>query len=135
MEASRILCFLAAAALFAGCKSSALESSEGRVSERWRVRVDTLLERDTVVRSDSVLVENRGDTVYVTRTRWRERVSVRYRAGGDTVVVRDTVRSVKREVVKDGGAKLRDGLLWACGGGLAALGIAGAAVLGDKLKK
>lgn len=124
------LCFLAAATA-AGCKTSRVAESGVEVSrERTAGRAaDTVRAGDTLTvmeyARDSVVVERRGDTVYVDR--WHERRTAgerrtareRVSVAGDTVARTDTV--VRTVVEKASGKK----------GGLpgAAAWIAGTALL------
>jgi len=85
---------------------------------RVQVRTDTVrllqLRHDTIRERDSVAMVQRGDTVFLSRTLWRERVHERR----DTVYVarRDTVRvtlrepvAVPRELTRWQGIKLKAG--------------------------
>lgn len=81
------ICIVAFASLFSSCsprvvqvpveirtESASLDSIRASVS-----RTDTVIKSDTVC----IVVSEAGDTVRLTQTRWRERVSVRH----DTVAV------------------------------------------------
>ena len=58
----------------------------------YKTRVDTVQHRDSVYFRDSVYMAARGDTVYLTKTHWRERFRNIYHVKADTVMQRDSVR-------------------------------------------
>lgn len=58
----------------------------------YKTRVDTVQYRDSIYFRDSVYVAAKGDTVYLTKTHWRERFRNIYHVKADTVMQRDSVR-------------------------------------------
>lgn len=54
--------------------------------------VDTVQRWDSVYFRDSVFMAANGDTVYLTKTHWRERFRNIYHVKSDTVMQRDSVR-------------------------------------------
>lgn len=58
----------------------------------YKTRVDTVQRWDSVYFRDSVYVAAKGDTVYLTKTHWRERFRNVYHVKVDTVMQRDSVR-------------------------------------------
>ena len=59
---------------------------------RYKTRVDTVQRWDSVYFRDSVYIATKGDTVYLTKTHWRERFRNIYHVKADTVMQRDSVR-------------------------------------------
>ena len=58
----------------------------------YKTRVDTVHRWDSVYFRDSVFIAAKGDTVYLTKTHWRERFKNVYHIKADTVMQRDSVR-------------------------------------------
>lgn len=58
----------------------------------YKTRVDTVQRWDSVYFRDSVYMAAKGDTVYLTKTHWRERFRNIYHVKADTVMQRDSVR-------------------------------------------
>lgn len=58
----------------------------------YKTRVDTVQRWDSVYFRDSVFIAAKGDTVYLTKTHWRERFRNVYHVKVDTVMQRDSVR-------------------------------------------
>lgn len=58
----------------------------------YKTRLDTVQRWDSVYFRDSVLIATKGDTVYLTKTHWRERFRNIYHVKADTVMQRDSVR-------------------------------------------
>lgn len=58
----------------------------------YKTRVDTVQQWDSVYFRDSVFIAAKGDTVYLTKTHWRERFRNIYHVKADTVMQRDSVR-------------------------------------------
>ena len=58
----------------------------------YKTRVDTVQRWDSVYFRDSVYIATKGDTVYLTKTHWRERFRNIYHVKADTVMQRDSVR-------------------------------------------
>ena len=56
-----------------------------------KTRVDTVQRWDSVYFRDSVFIAAKGDTVYLTKTHWRERFRNIYHVKADTVMQRDSV--------------------------------------------
>lgn len=65
----------------------------------YKTRVDTMQRWDSVYFCDSVYIAAKGDTVYLTKTHWRERFRNIYHAKTDTIMQRDSIR-VPYPVVK-----------------------------------
>ena len=65
----------------------------------YKTRVDTVQRWDSVYFRDSVYMAAKGDTVYLTKTHWRERYRNVYHTKTDTIVQRDSIR-VPYPVVK-----------------------------------
>lgn len=57
----------------------------------YKTRVDTVQRWDSVYFRDSVFIAAKGDTVYLTKTHWRERFRNVYRVKADTVMQRDSI--------------------------------------------
>ncbi|PMC10740.1 hypothetical protein CJ232_04370 [Hoylesella timonensis] len=58
----------------------------------YKTRVDTVQLCDSIYFRDSVFIAAKGDTVYLTKTHWRERFRNVYHVKVDTVMQRDSVR-------------------------------------------
>ena len=58
----------------------------------YKTRADTVQRWDSVYFRDSVTMAAKGDTVYLTKTRWRERFRNVYHVKVDTIMQRDSVR-------------------------------------------
>lgn len=58
----------------------------------YKTRVDTVQHRDSVYFRDSVYIAAKGDTVYLTKTHWREQFRNIYHVKTDTIMQRDSVR-------------------------------------------
>lgn len=56
------------------------------------MRVDTVQRWDSVYFRDSVYIAVKGDTVYLTKTHWRERFRNVYHTKTDTIMQRDSIR-------------------------------------------
>lgn len=57
----------------------------------YKTRVDTVQRWDSVYFRDSVYIAVKGDTVYLTKTHWRERFRNVYHIKADTVMQRDSI--------------------------------------------
>lgn len=57
----------------------------------YKTRVDTVQLRDSVYFRDSVFIAAKGDTVYLTKTHWRERFRNVYHVKVDTIMQRDSI--------------------------------------------
>lgn len=57
----------------------------------YKTRVDTVQRWDSVYFRDSVYIATKGDTVYMTKTHWRERFRNVYHTKTDTVLQRDSI--------------------------------------------
>lgn len=57
----------------------------------YKTRVDTVQRWDSVYFRDSVFIAAKGDTVYLTKTHWRERFRNVYHVKVDTVMQRDSI--------------------------------------------
>ena len=58
----------------------------------YKMRVDTVQRWDSVYFRDSVYIAVKGDTVYLTKTHWRERFRNVYHIKADTVMQLDSIR-------------------------------------------
>ena len=58
----------------------------------YKTRVDTVQRWDSVYFRDSVYIAAKGDTVYLTKTHWRERFRNVYHVKVDTVMQLDSIR-------------------------------------------
>ena len=58
----------------------------------YKTRVDTLQRWDSIYFRDSVFIAAKGDTVYLTKTHWRERLRNIYHVKADTIMQCDSVR-------------------------------------------
>ena len=58
----------------------------------YKTRVDTVQRWDSVYFRDSVYIAVKGDTVFLTKTHWRERFRNVYHIKADTVMQRDSIR-------------------------------------------
>ncbi len=58
----------------------------------YKTRVDTVQRWDSVYFRDSVFIAAKGDTVYLTKTHWRERFRNIYHVKADTMMQRDSIR-------------------------------------------
>ena len=57
----------------------------------YKTRVDTVQRWDSVYFRDSVFIAAKGDTVYLTKTHWRERFRNVYHTKTDTIMQRDSI--------------------------------------------
>lgn len=57
----------------------------------YKMRVDTVQRWDSVYFRDSVYIAVKGDTVYLTKTHWRERFRNVYHIKADTVMQLDSI--------------------------------------------
>lgn len=57
----------------------------------YKTRVDTVQRLDSVYFRDSVFIAAKGDTVYLTKTHWRERFRNIYHIKTDTIMQRDSI--------------------------------------------
>ena len=57
----------------------------------YKTKVDTVQRWDSIYFRDSVYVAAKGDTVYLTKTHWRERFRNIYHVKADTVMQRDSI--------------------------------------------
>lgn len=58
----------------------------------YKMRVDTVQRWDSVYFRDSVFIAAKGDTVFLTKTHWRERFRNVYHTKTDTIMQRDSIR-------------------------------------------
>ena len=58
----------------------------------YKTRVDTVQRWNSVYFRDSVYIAEKGDTVYLTKTHWRESFKNVYHIKADTIMQRDSVR-------------------------------------------
>lgn len=58
----------------------------------YKTRVDTVQRWDSVYFRDSEFIAEKGDTVYLTKTHWRERLRNVYHVKVDTIMQRDSIR-------------------------------------------
>lgn len=57
----------------------------------YKTRVDTVQRWDSLYFRDSVYMAAKGDTVYLTKTHWRERFRNVYHTKTDTIMQRDSI--------------------------------------------
>lgn len=57
----------------------------------YKTRVDTVQRLDSVYFRDSVFISAKDDTVYLTKTHWRERFRNIYHVKTDTIMQRDSI--------------------------------------------
>ena len=57
----------------------------------YKTKVDTVQRWDSVYFRDSVFIAAKGDTVYLTKTHWRERFRNVYHIKTDTIMQRDSI--------------------------------------------
>lgn len=57
----------------------------------YKTRVDTVQRWDSVYFHDSVYIATKGDTVFLTKTHWRERFRNVYHIKVDTIMQRDSI--------------------------------------------
>lgn len=77
--------------LLAGCKTVKFVTVP-EYHTLYKTRVDTVQRWDSIYFRDSVYVAAKGDTVYLTRTHWREQFRNIYHVKADTVMQRDSIR-------------------------------------------
>ncbi len=58
----------------------------------YKLRVDTVQRWDSIYFRDSVFIAEKGDTVYLTKTHWRERFRNVYHVKADTIMQLDSIR-------------------------------------------
>ena len=71
------------------CKTKYVSVPE--IHTEYITRVDTTVIMDSVYQRDSVYVERNGDTLYVSKTLYRDRYHNIYKVKKDTIVKRDSV--------------------------------------------
>ena len=113
-----------------GCKTKYVSVPE--IHTEYITRVDTTVRKDSVYLKDSVYVERKGDTLYVSKTLYRDRYHNIYKVKKDTIVKRDSV-NVAYPVEK--GMSRSERLFVAMGKFSSALVIALLFVIGVKLYK
>ena len=113
-----------------GCKTKYVSVPE--IHTEYITRVDTTVRKDSVYLKDSVYVERKGDTLYVSKTLYRDRYHNIYKVKNDTIVKRDSV-NVAYPVEKE--MSRRERLFVAMGKFFAALVSVLLFVLGLKLYK
>ena len=112
------------------CKTKYVSVPE--IHTEYIARVDTTVRKDSVYLKDSVYVERKGDTLYVSKTLYRDRYHNIYKVKKDTIVKRDSVNvayPVEKEMSKS------ERLFVAMGKFFAALVIVLLFVIGVKLYK
>ena len=84
----------------AGCRSvKYIPVTEYR--DRYVSKTDSFIKTDSVYLHDSVTVFAKGDTVYISKTRFKDRLKYIYNAKTDTIAVHDSIPyHVKVEVEK-----------------------------------
>ena len=113
-----------------GCKTKYVSVPE--IHTEYITRVDTTVRKDSVYLRDSVYVERKGDTLYVSKTLYRDRYHNIYKVKNDTIVKRDSV-NVAYPVEKE--MSRRERLFVSMGKFFAALVIVLLFVIGLKLYK
>ncbi len=76
-------------AVLAGCRTTYVPVETVRT--QYVGKTDTVVRQDSVVTHDSVSVYIKGDTVYTTKTAYRDRLRYVYKALTDTVHATDTI--------------------------------------------
>jgi len=76
--------------LLCSCKTKYVSVPEYHTEYVSQLRIDTL--RDSVYHRDSVFVEVKGDTVFKTKFKMKERVTIRHALRVDTLIKNDSVR-------------------------------------------
>lgn len=69
----------------------------------YKTRVDTVQRLDSVYFRDSVFIATKDDTVYLTKTHWRERLRNIYHTKTDTIMQLDSIRvpyQVEKQLTK-----------------------------------
>ena len=112
------------------CKTKYVSVPE--IHTEYITRVDTTVRKDSVYLKDSVYVERKGDTLYVSKTLYRDRYHNIYKGKKGTIVKRDSV-NVAYHVEK--GMSRSERLFVAMGKFFAALVIVLFFVIGVKLYK
>ena len=112
------------------CKTKYVSVPE--IHTEYITRVDTTVIMDSVYQRDSVYVERKGDTLYVSKTLYRDMYHNIYKVKKDTIVKRDSV-NVAYPV--ENGMSRSERLFVAMGKFFAALVIALLFVIGVKLYK
>ena len=84
----------------AGCRSvKYIPVTEYR--DRYVSKTDSFIKTDSVYLHDSVTVFAKGETVYISKTRFKDRLKYIYNAKTDTIAVHDSIQyPVKVEVEK-----------------------------------
>lgn len=90
MKMKMLSIFLATISLY-GCKTVRLVPVP-EYHTLYKTRVDTEQRWDSVYFRDSVYIATKGDTVYLTKTHWRERFRNVYHTKTDTIMQRDSIR-------------------------------------------
>ena len=129
MKCNIVIMVLAGLAL-GSCKTKYVSVPE--IHTEYITRVDTTVRKDSVYLKDSVYVERKGDTLYVSKTLYRDRYHNIYKVKKDTIVKRYSV-NVAYPVEKEMSRSER--LFVAMGKFFAALVIALLFVIGVKLYK
>lgn len=57
----------------------------------YKMRVDTVQRWDSIYFRDSVYIATKDDTVFLTKTHWRERLRNVYHVKSDTIMQRDSI--------------------------------------------
>ncbi len=66
--------------------------------DRVKVEYKDRLQVDTIIKNDSIIIKNKGDTIYIEKYKYVYRIKERK----DTISIRDTITVVKQvEVIKE----------------------------------
>lgn len=88
-------------ALFTGCKSKEYITVP-EYHTQYIIRTDTLSKTDSIYQKDSIYVLDKGDTVYITKTKYKDRYQYIYKVMCDTVIKKDSIPyPVERQLTKN----------------------------------
>lgn len=80
------------AVLLIGCRTKYIPVETIRT--QYIAKTDTLLRQDSIIMHDSVTIYTKGDTVYLTRLTYKDRLHYIYKANTDTIHQTDTITNV-----------------------------------------
>lgn len=86
----KMLSILLVTLFLAGCKTVKFVAVP-EYHTVYKTRVDTVQRWDSIYFRDSVFIAAKGDTVYLTKTHWRERFRNVYHVKADTVMQLDSI--------------------------------------------
>lgn len=91
-EIYRLVALTTMAALLTGCRTKYVPVETVRTE--YVAKTDTVVRQDSVIMHDSVAVYTKGDTVYLTRQTYKDRLHYIYKAKADTIHKTDTISKV-----------------------------------------